>query len=252
MSSLPAPADINRFALLLDIDGTLLDIAATPREVFVSHELRETLKQLSLRTDGAVAFVSGRPLPEIDLLFAPLRFPAVAGHGAELRRCGEAESISLDAQPLAPEVKGRFATIADLGPGVLLEDKGYSLAVHFRLAPQQARAVRQRADAILASLPGAGIELLPGKMMLEIKRSGFTKATGVRELICTPPFAGRRPIYLGDDVTDWAVFAMLPAIGGIGVSVGADIKGASCRFEAPEDVRKWLYQLAQPDTKTPT
>jgi trehalose 6-phosphate phosphatase len=245
MPSLPVADDPSRLALLLDIDGTLLDIAATPREVYVSRSLRETLARLYRRTAGAVAFVSGRPLHEIDLLFAPLRLPAVAGHGAELRRSGAAPAISTGGHPLAPEIKQRFAAIADLGPGVLLEDKGYSLALHYRLAPHHAAAVLARASEIRAGMPDAAIELLPGKMVLEVKQTGFTKATGVRELMATLPFRGRQPIFIGDDVTDWPVFSFMPAIDGVGISVGVDIAGAIRGFERPEQVRWWLHRLAQ-------
>ncbi len=242
---LPLPInDTNGYAFLLDIDGTLLDIAPTPREVYVSRDLRETLERLSERTMGAVAFVSGRPLREIDLIFAPLRLPAVAGHGAELRQSINASSPLRGARPLAPEVKQRFAAIAELGPGVLLEDKGYSLALHYRLAPHRAAAVLARAAEIRASIPDAAIELLPGKMVIEVKHAGFNKATGVRELMAAPPFSGRRPIFIGDDVTDWGVFSVLPALGGVGISVGTDIAGATSRLERPADVRRWLYRLS--------
>jgi trehalose 6-phosphate phosphatase len=252
MLPLPVPNDPNGYAFLLDIDGTLLDIAPTPREVYVSHDLRETLQRLSERTMGAVAFVSGRPLREIDLLFAPLRLPAVAGHGAELRQSINASSPLRDARPLAPEVKQRFAAIAELGPGVLLEDKGYSLALHYRLAPHRAAAVLARAAEIRASIPEAAIELLPGKMVIEVKHAGFNKATGVRELMAAPPFSGRRPIFIGDDVTDWSVFSVLPALEGVGISVGTDIAGATSRLERPADVRRWLQQLSLSGTEAAT
>ena len=100
------------------------------------------------------------------------------------------------------ELKRRLAAIAKLSPGILLEDKGYSLALHYRLAPHAEKAIYEAVSLIRADLPNAPIEVLPGKCVCEIKHSGFTKATGVRELMKHEPFKGRRPLFIGDDVTD--------------------------------------------------
>src|SRR5579863_3924667 len=122
-------------AILLDIDGTLLDLAPTPREVWVPPGLGETLSRLRDKTSGALALVSGRSLNDIDLIFAPEQFAAVGGHGAELRTSLDGESVAIGAPPMDKELKRRLAAIARLSPGILLEDKGYSLALHYRLAP---------------------------------------------------------------------------------------------------------------------
>ena len=236
--------DLAQIALLLDIDGTLLDIASTPRQVHVPPDLRETLAHLSEQTGGAVALVSGRPLTEIDLLFAPLRLPGVGEHGAEVR-LGGAEPIEVRAKPLDPTVKRMFAAIAEVGPGILIEDKSYSVALHYRLAPQHERLIWERAAHIQASLTASGIELLPGKMLLEVKQSGCSKARAVRELLARQPFAGRRPIFLGDDVTDKGVFALMPEVDGVGISVGERDRYARFHFEHPADVRLWLGQLSR-------
>ena len=129
------PAALDQFAILLDVDGTILDLAPTPREVFVSHTLRDTLARLWERTDGAMAFVSGRPVSELDLIFSPLQLPAIGGHGAELRTIAGGALGAPRLPPLDPALKRRFAAIAEAGPGIVLEDKGYSLALHYRLAP---------------------------------------------------------------------------------------------------------------------
>ena len=185
------PDDLSQLAILLDVDGTLLDFAPTPREVFVSHALRETLGRLWERTGGAVAFVSGRPVNELDLIFSPLQLPAIGGHGAELRTIPGAAPESPRLPPLDPSVKRKFAAIAEAGPGIILEDKGYSLALHYRLAPEKERMVREAAARICAELKAFPIELLPGKLVVEIKQTGFTKATAVRELMTYA--AVRRP-----------------------------------------------------------
>ena len=117
--------------------------------------------------------------------------------------------------PLESRIKRMFAEIAEAGPGIIIEDKGYSLALHYRLAPDTEDIVLRSVAAICAALPGTPIEILPGKSMVEVKQVGFNKASGVRELMSYPPFAGRRPIFIGDDVTDETVFAMLPEINGL-------------------------------------
>src|SRR5499427_7243577 len=110
------PADLDQFAVLLDVEGTLLDLAPTPREVFVSHALRDTLSRLWRRTGGAVAFVSGRPVSELDLIFAPLQLPAIGGHGAELRTTSGAETGPSRLPALDANLKRQFAAIAEVGP----------------------------------------------------------------------------------------------------------------------------------------
>src|SRR5471032_1830684 len=183
---------LSECAILLDIDGTLLDLAPTPREVWVPPGLAKTLTRLLARTSGALALVSGRSLNDIDLIFAPEEFPAVGGHGAEMRISADSEAVAVHAPPMDKELKRRLATIAKLSPGILLEDKGYSLALHYRLAPHAEKAIYEAVSLIRADLPNASIEILPGKCVCEIKHSGFNKASGVRELMSHEPFKGRQ------------------------------------------------------------
>jgi trehalose 6-phosphate phosphatase len=239
---------LHETAVLLDIDGTLIDLAPTPREAWVPPGLAKTLNGLIVKTGGALALVSGRSLNDIDLIFAPEQYPAIGGHGAEMRlsRDGEASSIT---PPLDKELKRRLAAIARLSPGILLEDKGYSLALHYRLAPHAERAIFEAISLIRADLPDAPVEVLPGKCVFEIKHVGFTKATGVRELMTRAPFAGRRPLFIGDDVTDESVFAIMPEFDGLAFSVGARVRGVDGHFDAPQDVREFLARLL--DEKRP-
>jgi len=230
-------------AILLDIDGTLLDLMPTPREVWVPPGLSETLNLLTERTSGALAMVSGRSLNDIDLIFAPDVFRAVAGHGAEMRLSVGNEADDVHAPPMDKELKRRLAAIAKLSPGILLEDKGYSLALHYRLAPHAEKAIFEAVSLIRADLPNAPIEVLPGKFVCEIKHSGFTKATGVRELMKHEPFKGRRPIFIGDDVTDETVFAIMPDMNGLSFSVGRRAIGVNGHFDEPKDVRAFLARL---------
>jgi len=230
-------------AVLLDIDGTLLDLAPTPREVWVPPGLAKALNRLLVRTEGALALVSGRSLNDIDLIFAPDQFPAVGGHGAEMRIRGDSEAVAAGAPPMDKELKRRLAAIARLSPGILLEDKGYSLALHYRLAPHAEKAIYAAVSLIRADLPNAPIEVLPGKCVCEIKHSGFTKASGVLELMTHEPFKGRRPLFIGDDVTDESVFAIMPDLDGLAFSVGRRAKGVNGHFDAPSDVREFLAHL---------
>jgi trehalose 6-phosphate phosphatase len=245
--SVPVPRAVmphfNECALLLDIDGTLLDLAPTPREVWVPPDLAKTLPRLLARTSGALALVSGRSVNDIDLIFAPLQFPAVGGHGAEMRLSPESEAVSSHAPPMDKELKRRLAAIAKLSPGILLEDKGYSLALHYRLAPHAEKAIYDAVSVIRADLPNAPIEVLSGKSVCEIKHSGFTKATGVLELMKQAPFKGRRPVFIGDDVTDETVFAIMPGLNGLAFSVGRRARGVAGHFDEPRDVRAWLAHL---------
>jgi trehalose 6-phosphate phosphatase len=241
---------LSETAILLDIDGTLLDLAPTPREVWVPPGLAKTLNRLLARTSGALALVSGRSLNDIDLIFAPEIFPAVGGHGAEMRLATDSEAVAAHAPPMDKELKRRLAAIARLSPGILLEDKGYSLALHYRLAPHAEKAIYEAVSLIRADLPNAPIEVLPGKSVCEIKHSGFTKASGVRELMTHEPFKGRHPLFIGDDVTDESVFAIMPDMDGLAFSVGRRAQGVAGHFDEPSDVRAFLAHLLDDEAVT--
>jgi trehalose 6-phosphate phosphatase len=245
--SVPVPGAIlphlGQCALLFDIDGTLIDLAPTPDGVFTPPELPGQLHELWRRTSGALALVSGRMIGDIDRIMRPVKLPAVGGHGAEMRMLASSEVQAAPVKPMDPHLKKRFTAIANFSSGILIEDKGYSLALHYRLAPHAERYIFSSVAAIQADLPDAPIEVLNGKFVVEIKHEGFSKATAVRQLMEQPPFAGRRPIFLGDDVTDESVFAIMPDIDGIAYSVGRKAQGVAGHFDAPHDVRQWLAQM---------
>jgi trehalose 6-phosphate phosphatase len=230
-------------AVLLDVDGTILDLAPTPLEVIVPPDLTVALERLSKRVGGALAFVSGRPLAELDLFFAPLKLPAIAGHGAELRLADG--SVRRATTFLDPELKAEIATIADDKPGVVVEDKGYSIAVHYRQVPHLGHEIRDEVSAICARFSSARLEILPGKSVVEVKQPSFNKGTAVRELMQHAPFNGRKPIFIGDDVTDEAAFEVLPEFEGVGFSVGREVQGIAGMFETPGDVRRWIAEMVR-------
>jgi trehalose 6-phosphate phosphatase len=238
--------ELHKSAILLDVDGTLLDIAPTPLDVRVPERLKNALSTLRERSGGAIAFVSGRPLAELDRLFAPLRIAVVGGHGAEIRFNGTDAPTKI-ATGIGADLRGQFEALTSKLAGVLLEDKGYSIALHYRLAPQHADVLREGVAAACAAYPSASIEVLPGKAMIEVKPAAFSKGSGVRTLMHHAPFAGRRPVFVGDDVTDESVFAILPEFDGLGFSVGRRISGLAGCFPRPIDVRTWVYQMAEAD-----
>lgn len=235
--------ELRRCAILLDIDGTILDIAPSPRQVSVPAQLRQTLARLEELTSGALALVSGRSIDDIDVIFSPLRLAAIGVHGAEMRVAGDA-AVRPRTVPLSEPLKRQFAKVAELGEGILFEDKGYSLALHYRQAPAREPEVLGAISRIRASFPQEAVEVLPGKFVVELKPAAINKGDAVRELMQHPPFAGRHPIFIGDDTTDLPVFDMVPKFGGRAYSVGditADVDG---HFETPKIVRSWLARIA--------
>jgi trehalose 6-phosphate phosphatase len=234
--------DLGTDALLLDVDGTLLDIAVTPASVVVPPGLVSCLGALHERTQGALALVSGRAVGDLDRLFAPLRLPAIGSHGAQMR-------IAADhAQPQAGEAIGealrqRFAALESVDPRIIVEDKGVSLAVHYRLAPHREELVKRQVAAIIDLTASQPLQVMYGKAVVEVTLAKFSKGGAVRELMKAPPFADRRPVFVGDDSTDETVFAVLPALRGCGYSVERAIAGASGVFASPHDVRCWLAEL---------
>lgn len=242
-----AALDPKRIALLLDFDGTLVDIAPTPDAVHVPQALCDALARLVKTTGGALALVSGRPIADLDRRFSPLKLPIVGGHGAEMR-VREGEIVSAVA-PLPEGLRRRLLQAQALDPGIIVEDKGYSLALHYRKAPQCEEALRRHVAETLVGFPGERVEVLLGKALFEVKRPGVSKGESVQMLMRRAPFAGRMPVFVGDDVTDESVFAQLPALGGKGYAVGRHFEGVAGIFETPDDVREALRRLAE---KTPS
>jgi trehalose 6-phosphate phosphatase len=234
--------DFRKSAVLLDVDGTLLDLAETPQSVEVPQQLKRALMALDLQSGGATSFVSGRSMADLDRLFAPLRLAAVAGHGAELRARAEVVAQRYEAAiPL--DLRRRLEEFGATHEGILVEDKGYSLALHYRLVPQSGPSVHAVVAAICADYPQYPLDVLAGKFVVEVKPNAFSKGTGIRELMKAAPFRGRQPIFIGDDVTDVAAFAVLPEFDGIGFSVGRELPGVAGFFQTPSDVRAWLYRV---------
>ncbi len=246
---IPEAVELSGAAILLDVDGTILDMATTPQSVLVPPSLRRTLDELHARTDGALALVSGRLIENLDGLFAPLRLPAIGGHGAERRIFADGAIQPRSSAHLDPFLKDRLTDAAKLDIGIIVEDKGSSLALHYRLAPHLESAIRRNLTAVLERAQFPDVEMLCGKLVIEIKPRGFNKGLAVRELMKLAPFAGRRPVFIGDDTTDESVIAVLPEMGGLGYSVERQIPGANGMFGSPAQVREWLSHLCGRDVR---
>lgn len=244
---LPPPqiseVSVARDAFLLDIDGTLLDIAATPESVRVPAPLKATLAILQQATDGALALVSGRPLSAIDQLFAPLSLAAIGCHGAEWRKAADA-TTEFRAQPLAVAVRTALLRAVSDIPGILVEDKGYTLAFHYRRVPEQKNMLGTRLAEVIKPFDSE-LCLLQGKSVFEVKPCVFDKGEAVAALMNVPPFAGRRPVFAGDDHTDEYALAVVHRMGGLGISVGRKLPQAERMLSAPYAVRSWLAHLAR-------
>jgi trehalose 6-phosphate phosphatase len=246
--------DPARIALLFDVDGTLIDIARSPFEVDVPDALKASLKRLYELTDGALALISGRPIRDLDTLFAPLILPAVGGHGAEMRVSADSEVSRIADLPEA--MRHQLVDAAKPGCGLEFEDKGYSVALHYRNAPSHEQRLAAHVEAVRAAFPDEDTEVLPGKAMFEVKRPGIDKGNGLRAVMRHKPFAGRQPVFVGDDVTDAAAFAVLAEFGGkeggmdgdkgrgLGFGVGRHFPGVAGVFSSPAQVRDALRRLA--------
>jgi trehalose 6-phosphate phosphatase len=232
------------WALFLDVDGTLIDLAETPDAVRVPPRLPDLLTRLRDALGGGLALVSGRPVAVLDRFFYPARLAAIGLHGAEWRARPEEPVIRDPVAPPPPEARAALEAFAAANPGVVVEDKGVSLALHFRRAPQVAdRAV---AAARAAALPVEGYSVLPGKMMVEIKPAHVNKGAALRRAMARPPFAGRVAVFAGDDLTDEDGFAAVNQLRGHSIKVGgADPSAARYRLPDVAAVHAWLEDSAR-------
>jgi trehalose 6-phosphate phosphatase len=241
MKQSPPPPALD-WCLFLDVDGTLVELTDTPSQTKADPEIISLLREVAERLGGALALVSGRRIGTLDELFAPLRLPAAGLHGVERRKAdGSIQGANFVDSQLDP-ARAAIKALVDSHPGTLFEDKDRTIAVHFRMAPHSEQIVRESIIGIVKPL-GRNYHIQAGKMMFEIKPRGFTKATAIQAFMKEAPFSGRRPVFIGDDLTDQDGFAMVEAHGGISVGVGDLVQG---QFYLPDvvAVRMWLRQVA--------
>jgi trehalose 6-phosphate phosphatase len=223
-------------ALFLDFDGTLVDLATQPDAVVVPEDLVALLRQLAEQLGGALAIVSGRKLAELDQFLAPLQLPIAAEHGAHYRQADGAQ-VQATSPDLAPAIRQVLA-LAECHAGLRAEVKVSCVALHYRHAPQLEALAYQVMQNTANSQPG--LSLLSGKLVFEIKPAQVSKGRAIEDFMRLPPFAGRDPVFIGDDVTDEAGFAAVQALGGIAIKVGAGQTLARHRCSSPVAVRHWL------------
>jgi trehalose 6-phosphate phosphatase len=241
----PLPTPAKNWALFLDIDGTLLELAPTPTAVVVPAELPGLLQALGRVLDGAVAFVTGRSLADVDLLFTPLVLTGAGQHGAEIRVSGHETELLGPSNGIMKKLMPRIEAFAAARPGILVEGKGMTIAVHCRQVPQYQDELGKFLTA-LAAEHGDRLETIRGHRVFEIKPRNVSKRTAVEHLMQSAPFTGRLPLFIGDDRTDEDGFAAVRALGGHAIRVGPDQPSlATWRMADPVAVRAFLSHVAE-------
>nr|WP_255494766.1 trehalose-phosphatase [Luteibacter sp. Sphag1AF] len=228
--------------MFLDADGTLLPFADDPDAVIVAPGLVDLLDELRSKLGGALALISGRAIANLDYLFGRPDWAAAGQHGLERRGSYGALTVeAVDPVELANLRDAAYVLAASL-PGVRVEDKGFSIALHCRERPEHEQALAHLAPAIAGRFKG--FELQPGSYVFEFKPRGMDKGKAVAALMSVEPFTDRVPVYLGDDLTDEHAFAAVNALGGSSVRVGTrEPTVAGFTLSSPADVHAWLYQV---------
>ncbi len=240
----PLPTSKNEWALFLDVDGTLAAFEPRPEQVVIPERTLSSLAQLKESMGGAVAIVSGRPIEQIDRLFTPLVLPAGGLHGLEWRN---AQSCLIE-RPGPPhwhgDILAALRTFASENPGARVEDKSITLALHYRQAPDLHGAAQALAER-LNTYGHTGLVIQTGKMIVEFRPQGADKGDAIARFLDQAPFAGRRPIFLGDDATDEHGFHVVKKAGGYAVRIGNEGETAAdwC-LPTVEDSGRWLADVA--------
>lgn len=237
-------------ALFLDFDGTLVEIASHPQAVLIPDRLRDTLGALHQLLGGALALVSGRRLLDLDSFLTPLQLPAAAEHGAQRR-----DSAGRISSATVPDLRQALQAAQELVahyPALVLEQKELALSLHYRHAPELEALCLQVMRAAVAGKPG--LSLMQGKCVIDLKPVGVSKGTAIAAFMAEPPFAGRVPVFAGDDVTDEDGFEQVLRMGGHAVKVGAGASLARLRCHSVADLAAWLQSpsasLLQPRTES--
>ena len=242
-SDIPPPQS---WALFLDVDGTLIEIADAPDAVHVDERIGGLLERLRCRLGGALALASGRSLDVLDRFFAPLELAAAGLHGLE-RRSADGSVNRTDGAKVLGSARLELARFAAAHPGTLLEDKSATLALHYRRAAGAEAAARQLMEQVQASL-GSGYRVQEGKMVLELKPHRPNKRTVVEDFMAEAPFRDRVPVFVGDDITDEDGFAAAQSVGGAAIVVGLEPGGgrtsvANYGLSGVRELHRWLDAL---------
>jgi trehalose 6-phosphate phosphatase len=242
-TTLPLPEFASDWALFLDVDGTLLELAEHPRAVRVEPLLIKALGRLQRLAGGALAFVSGRSVADLDRLFAPLHLAMAGQHGAELRHANGDVAVERSDRFAATTARGALERLEARHEGLYFEDKGAALAMHFRHAPSLEPLVERTLREIAVGSGGEFV-LQNGKMVWELVPHGKNKGGAIAEFMRERPFAGRIPVFIGDDVTDEEGFAVVTRLLGYAIKVGTGKSIAPRRIADVRQVRNWLGAYA--------
>jgi trehalose 6-phosphate phosphatase len=229
------------WAWFFDVDGTLVEIAATPSSVVVRDELPHIISRLNDLSGGAVSLITGRAVADVET-FLPLPGIAVAGqHGLEIKDASGEVAVTSTSRADFDAINSELTDLAKRHNGLIVEDKGESIALHYRLAPQLA-GYAHRVMRALRSRYGPDLVIQKGKRVVELKPATADKASAISELMVAKPFYGRRPVFVGDDVTDEAGFRLVNELGGHSVKVGKGKSEARWRLRDVDVVRQWLSE----------
>jgi len=238
----PVPLPHDPWCLFLDVDGTLLELADSPGGVAVDPHLLPLLEQLRNVAGGALALVSGRTIRNLDELLGSSRLPAAGLHGCERRDATGAMHVAPIALEQLADVRAGLQRLAARHSGLLLEDKGAGLALHFLKARELEHELRAEV-ALLAAPLVPKFALLDGHAVIEVKPAAHTKDSAVSAFMEEQPFRGRQPIFIGDDQTDYGGFAAVRRFGGMAIAVGPRVQ-SEWWLPGPAAVRQWLGELA--------
>ena len=231
-------------ALFLDIDGTLVDLAPAPDRVDIDPALRTMLASTASALGGALALITGRSIRDADRLFSGLSLPIAGQHGCERRGADGAVHLQASDPGTLDRLRDLVAAFASRHPGLLVEHKGASLAVHYRAVPELASLVHRSIRDVVTGVEGWTVE--GGKMLIEVRPGGPDKGRAISQFIVEPPFEGRRPVFVGDDRGDEVGFRFVEREGGIAVKVGPGRSFARHRLDDVDAVRAWIAALAPP------
>ena len=242
MPSVPPKIDWSNSSLFIDVDGTLLHIEAHPDDVRADQQLIDRLEGIKRSLDGAFALVSGRPITELDRIFAPAQFTAIGAHGAEHR--GADGQVHRESGAVLPDaVLEKVSGFVGTRQGLLVEIKNHGLALHYRNAPKLEQSCRALMQSVAGTLE-EDFRLIEGKMVLELTAHGHNKGEAIRAMLGREPFAGRRPVFVGDDVTDEDGFREVNRQAGVSVKVGStEATEARYVIEDVGSVHRWLLEI---------
>lgn len=237
-TELTPPQPQSHWALFLDIDGTLIDLAPTTADVVIPPELAPILQNAQTALNGALALVSGRTIAMIDAILAPmaLQLPCAGEHGAVLRLNDGSLLLPPDTYQFPQELYDVACAVASSWAGVVIERKTYGITLHYRKAPEQAHNVHALAEQLLQKAP-PGFEVLPASMAQELRHCALHKGFAVETFMAQPPFEDRIPVFVGDDLTDEDGIRTASRLGGFGLQVRQNFGGRT------ENVRRWLATL---------